>query len=841
MEGKYEIVGMCMSCPLRERRVGQVTSVRIPNGEVKEPVVLFLGESPGPVELTTGLPFTGKSGEILDEILNEVDLLPHAAISNVAVCSPPDRYEITEEMWKVIVSCCRPYVSRLIRELRVRAVVLLGEVSSFFLTRRIATGRVEERNGIFYLRTHHPARLIREPRLKSDVIAHLRQLTDKLNLTKNLEVQWRILYTEDDWRRSIRFWSSQREVAIDLEIGLPPEVPSVSEVARNPYAKVICMGIGNGSMVDVLFFRQPTEWKDIRVLGEEFVRGILKNEKLTKVFFRSSFEILWFYRLFGVIPKPFEDPMLMAHAVNENLPHYSLQFLANYYLGIKNWKLRVKEELEFLGTFDMSSIDDEVLAEYNAKDVAYTYRLYRHLLPKVDSEGVRELLRRVSYPTSVVLALAESTGIPVSLQRVQELIQKLRSEISEFERNVPKLNGLPINPRSNQQWLEYLIKVEKIPESEFPRTDKGNLSFSKEVVDTLIEKYPHISILQELRDYRLKQKLLSTYLEELPHFIIDGRVYPKFHQTGTVTGRLSCSSPPLQNFPSEKLKLGKELRTIFVAPDGWTFIEIDASQHELRVLANHSKDPNFISSFLDGADVHRSNASKIFKKPLEEITENERQLGKKLSFAVVYGASPLGISQFTKLPVDEAERLLQSMREAFPKAFEFLDRVSRTATERGVVSTLLGRKRRLPDALSRTEGARSRAMRQARNFVIQADASDWWCLVCVEWTRRALKEGKLGRVILLVHDSCVILLPESEVEWCLETFCWALRKVSEDLSLVVPIEGEYKIKKSLGDDPVEEGVVHPFRGVERVSSGLEIRPSAEVDVSEDLLLVSDTL
>jgi len=448
-------------------------------------------------------------------------------------------------------------------------------------------------------------------------------------------------------------------------------------------------------------------------------------------------------------------------------------------------------------------------AEYNAKDVAYTYRLYEYLRPLVDREGVEKLLKKVSYPTSVVLALAEATGLPVSVERLEELIQKLKREIQEFEVLAPRLGGVPINPRSNQQWIEYLIKEAKIPPDEFPRTEKGNFSFSSEVLDELIERYPEVEILQRLRDYRLKQKLLSTYLETLPEYVVEGRVYPKFHQTGTVTGRLSCSSPPLQNFPSEKLSLGKELRSIFVAPDGWVFIEIDASQHELRVLANLSRDANLIASFTSGGDVHRENAAKIFKKPPEEVTELERQIGKKLSFAVIYGASPQGVARFTKLPEEECVRLLQAMREAFPKAFEFLDGIERIAGRSGVVATLCGRKRRLPDAVSGSGSVRSRALRQARNFVIQADASDWWCMVCAEWLRHAIREGKQGRVVLLVHDSATLLVPEEEVRWALETFRLALRRVSEGLKLVVPISGDYKIKKSLGDDPIEEGELIP--------------------------------
>lgn len=803
---EFKQVGMCHLCPFRNKNVGQVVSVRVPAGRPKEPVILLLGEAPGPVEVTTQLPFTGRSGEILDQILSEVGLTPFVVISNAAVCSPSDdRETITDEVWKTVVSNCRPYVSQLIREYKVRAVVFLGERASFFLSRKIAVGRIEERNGIIYMRTHHPARVLREPRLKNDVLSHLRLLSDKLGLTKSIEVNWRILWDYDSWVKSIDFWSRQQEVSIDLEIGLPPDVPAVTEVARNPKAKVVCMGIGNGTTVDVFFFRREDRWEDMRVLKDEFVPKILLNTNLVKIFFRSSFEILWFYRLFEVIPKPFSDPMLMAHAVNENLPSYSLQFLVNYFLGISQWKSKVREELELIGMFDMGRIEDEVLAEYNAKDVAYTYRLYKHLLPLVEKEGVGELLKRVSYPTSVVLALAESTGLPVSLSRVQELIEKLEKEVKEFEMSVPKMRGVPINPRSNQQWIEYLIKEVGIPEDEFPRTEKGNLSFSASVLDELAEKYPDLTILQKLRDYRLKQKLLSTYLEELPQLVVDGRVFPKFHQTGTVSGRLSCSSPPLQNFPSEKLSLGKELRKIFVAPEGWLFIEIDASQHELRVLANHSKDENLVSSFLSGGDVHRENAAKIFKKPPEEVTENERQIGKRLSFAVIYGASPQGVAAFTKLPLEESEKLLNSMREAFPKAFEFLDGLSSMASRYGVVRTLLGRKRRLPDAVSGSKSAKSRAQRQARNFVIQADASDWWCMVCAEWTRKALKEKKKSRILLLVHDSATLLVPEEEKEWALKAFEDAMRTVSEELKLIVPIAGEYKVKKSLGDDPLEEG------------------------------------
>jgi len=810
---EFAVVGQCHICPLRERRNGQVISVRTFRDDPKQPRILFLGEAPGPVEVSIGQPFVGKSGDLLVSLLNRVGLLDHAIFTNAAVCAPTDRELLTDNDWKQIVSCCRPYVSNIIREYSVRAVVLLGEHASYFLTRKIALGRMDERNGILFIRTHHPARILREPRLETEFLSHMSLLKAKLGLTVSSPVIWKVLETPEEWVKSLRHWMTRPVVAMDMEVGLPKDVPSVVEVARNPDAVVICLGVGDGTNVDVLwFYDRYDELKNPEVVSA--FNDILLNKETKKVFFRSSFEILWFYRLFSILPRPIEDPMLMAHAVDENLPSYSLQFLCNHFLHIGGWKEKVREELELLGTYDMGRIDKKTLTEYNAHDVAYTYRLYEKLSPLVDQEGVRGLLENCVYPTTYVLALAEGTGLPVSLKRVQELIDELKSEIIEFEKSVTRELSVPINPRSPRQWIEYLIKVAKIPEEDFPRTEKGNLSLTKAVLDSLIEKYPHLEILQKLRDYRLKQKLLSTYLEELPSVVVAGRVYPKFHQTGTVTGRLSCSSPPLQNFPSEKLELGKRLRKIFEAPEGWLFAEIDASQHELRVLANLSRDPNLMESFLSGGDVHRSNASKIFKKPPEEITEQERQIGKRLSFAVIYGASPQGISQWTGLPVEECERLLESMREAFPKAFEFLDNVARHASTHGYVRTVLGRKRRLPDAVrGRSEGARNRALRQAKNFVIQADASDWWCMVCVEWTRQTLKNGRQGRILLLVHDSCIILFPETELRDTLETFRYALDAVSKKLRLPVPIEGEYAIKRTLGDDPIEEGIISPRLGI----------------------------
>ena len=273
-------------------------------------------------------------------------------------------------------------------------------------------------------------------------------------------------------------------------------------------------------------------------------------------------------------------------------------------------------------------------------------------------------------------------------------------------------------------------------------------------------------IVRQVLEYRGVKKLLSTYVEALPLLVnrTTGRIHTSFNQAVTATGRLSSTNPNLQNIPVRD-ELGRRIRQAFIPSDEeHLLLAVDYSQVELRLMAHLSDDAALIEAFAKGEDIHAATAARLFDKPIEEVTGEERRRAKTANFGIIYGISAFGLSQRLEIPRKEAKELIEGYFRSYPKVREYMDQAVAQAREKGYVETIFGRRRYLNDIASRNAVARGVAERNAINAPIQGSAADVMKMAMVEVHRRFQAEGIRSQVILQVHDELVIDLVRSEEE-----------------------------------------------------------------------------
>lgn len=298
--------------------------------------------------------------------------------------------------------------------------------------------------------------------------------------------------------------------------------------------------------------------------------------------------------------------------------------------------------------------------------------------------------------------------------------------------------------------------------SKAKKTKSGQYSTSEEVLESLRTKHPIVELI--LRHRGLK-KLLSTYIDALPRLVNvrTGHIHTSFNQAVTATGRLSSSNPNLQNIPVRGDD-GREIRRAFIPEAGCTFLSADYSQIELRIMAHLSQDEKMIADFNAGADIHAATAARIFKKPIEDITRDERRKAKTANFGIIYGISAFGLAERMEVSRTEAKELIDTYFQTYPKVKEYMNKSVALARERGYILTEFGRRRYLPDISSRNATVRGYAERNAVNAPIQGTAADIIKLAMVSIDRRMREEHLRSKMILQVHDELNFSVFPDELE-----------------------------------------------------------------------------
>lgn len=408
------------------------------------------------------------------------------------------------------------------------------------------------------------------------------------------------------------------------------------------------------------------------------------------------------------------------------------------------------------------------------------------LRTEVDAQKLTEVYERIDLPLAPVLARMERHGVRVDRDALVAFSETAERELRALEQKIYELAGYEFNIHSPQQLAEVLFDRLELPAPR--RHGRGKIrSTAAPVLDELAELHP---LPRLIRDYRESAKLKSTYADALPRMIhpVTGRVHPRFSQTGTATGRLSCSSPNLQNIPV-RTELGRQIRACFVAEPGWLLVSADYSQIELRILAHLSGDPVLTEAFQRGEDIHARTATEVFGVgPLAQTPEH-RRVAKIINFGILYGLSAYGLARQLKIDTAEAASFIQRYFERYRGVKEFLDRQLAETRRSGVTRTLFGRLRPIPEIQASQASVRALAERAALNAPIQGTAADLMKLAMIEVDRRLRAHGWKARMLVQVHDELLFEVPAEQVE----PFRQLIQPVMENIyPLAVPLRVEVR-------------------------------------------------
>ena len=379
-------------------------------------------------------------------------------------------------------------------------------------------------------------------------------------------------------------------------------------------------------------------------------------------------------------------------------------------------------------------------------------------LKAVKKEGMEELLRNIEMPLTFTLAHMEKAGIRVKREELNSYSINLGENLKGLEKAIYEGVGEEFNINSPKQLGSILFEKLKIKGA---KKTKTGYSTSADVLEKLAPQYPFV---RDILEYRTYSKLKATYADGLPPFIKeDGRIHSTFNQTVTATGRISSADPNLQNIPV-RTALGREFRKVFVPEEGFSFIDADYSQIELRILASLSGDKKLIEAYNEGKDIHAITASQVFNVPLEEVTADMRRNAKAVNFGIIYGISSFGLSQDLSISRTEAKEYIDRYFETYPDVKSFLDGLIESAREKGYALTYFGRKRPVPELKSSNFMQRSFGERVAMNAPIQGTAADIIKIAMVNVERALKKEGLSSKLILQVHDELLIETAAGEEE-----------------------------------------------------------------------------
>ncbi|ABZ84318.1 DNA polymerase i [Heliomicrobium modesticaldum Ice1] len=464
------------------------------------------------------------------------------------------------------------------------------------------------------------------------------------------------------------------------------------------------------------------------------------------------------------------DGLLGAYLLDPLANRYSLARSAHDWIG---WKV------------DTEAGRSVLPPEEGARAAAALFHMTPVMEARLGEEGLCALYRDVELPLAPILGAMEWTGIKVNPAVLQEMAGELGADIRRLQADIYDLAGESFNINSTQQFGKILF--EKLGLPVIKRTKTG-YSTDVEVLEELADRHP---IVPKVLEYRQLMKLKSTYVEGLLPLIDgeDGRIHTSFNQAVTATGRLSSTEPNLQNIPV-RLEQGRRIRKAFTAPgDDWTLLAADYSQIELRILAHLSGDPSFKDAFAKNQDIHTRTASEVFGVPMENVTSEMRRRAKAVNFGIVYGISDFGLSRDLGVLRAEARQYIDGYFDRYSGVKGYIDEIIAEARRQGYVTTLLGRRRRLPDLFVKNKIRQNFGERAAMNTPIQGTAADIIKAAMVRIPGLLAAKGLKTRMLLQVHDELIFEAPKEELS---EAAALIRETMEQTIRLDVPLTVDVK-------------------------------------------------
>jgi DNA polymerase-1 len=503
---------------------------------------------------------------------------------------------------------------------------------------------------------------------------------------------------------------------------------------------------------------------------------------------KFGFDLKWLYTLgfhkgIGLRSLGF-DVMVAAYLLDPTRTTYKLDALVNSYLGGN-----MPQSIESFPKDQRSGAGaKKAHMAHLAQGAYFALKLADEMKSDLERNGLWALAQDVEFPMIEVLGAMEALGVAIDLSKGQTLREQFAQRLEALEREIYEIAGEEFNLGSPKQLSYILFGRLNLPPA---KKTKTGYSTDAEVLMTLSAIHP---LPDKILDHRHYAKLKSAYLDVLESVVnpVTGRVHSTFHQNVTATGRLSSSEPNLQNIPV-RTESGRAIREIFVPAPGRLFLASDYSQIELRVMAHMSGDESMIEAFRQDQDIHRATASEMFGVPMDEVTPELRDQAKAVNFGVIYGISEFGLARNTGVSREQAREFIRAYFERYPMVKQYMDVMVAQARQTGYVTTILGRRRPIPDISSRNRVRRGFAERTAINTPIQGSAADLIKLAMVRLYRRIMKEGLGSRIILQVHDELIFEIPPEEKDYMVQIVREEMEGVME---LKVPLKVEIDVGES---------------------------------------------
>jgi len=482
------------------------------------------------------------------------------------------------------------------------------------------------------------------------------------------------------------------------------------------------------------------------------------------------------------------DTMVASYLLNPSKINHNLEDITREYLDRK--KTPITDLIgEGRKKITMKEVAIEKIKDYCCQDSDAAFRLKSVLEKQLGEKNLSELFHEVEMPLLDCLSDMEFSGVAIDCDYLEKMSVQMQKQLDKMTAEIYEIAGAEFNINSPKQLAEVLFVKLKLPSVK--KTKTGH-STDVEVLEALSTAHALPALLLK---YREISKLKSTYVDALPQLVNPktGRVHTSFNQTVTSTGRLSSSDPNFQNIPI-KTEMGKQIRKAFVpSREGRLILSADYSQIELRILAHFSRDKELLKAFEEDRDIHAHTASLIFGVKEAEVTSGMRSIAKTVNFGIIYGMSPFGLSRELKIEVSKAKEFIDAYFEKYGRVKTFLEDLVEEARKNGFVTTILNRRRYLPEINSPNNSVRQFAERAAINAPIQGSAADLIKIAMIN-IHNVLKEEKLeSKMILQVHDELVFEVPEDELE---EMKKIVKARMEQVIKLDVPVRVQVKAGKN---------------------------------------------
>ena len=578
----------------------------------------------------------------------------------------------------------------------------------------------------------------------------------------------------DHWLQRLRL---SQAFAIDTE------TTSIEYMQAELVGISLCLKPGEACYIPLMhrYENAPQQLDKAEVLAA--LKPVLEDPAIGKIGQNIKYDAHIFIgegiRLRGIV----HDTMLESYVLNSTASRHNMDALAKYYLDHDTIHFAdIAGKGAKQKTFDQ--IELEVASDYAAEDADITLRLHQALNPGLlEDEKLNRVYSEIEIPLIEVLLDVEQNGVLIDEAMLRDQGKEIDQKLSRIEQAIYQQAGEVFNLSSPKQIQAILYEKLELPV--LRKTPKGQPSTAEDVLEELARDYEIPALLLE---HRSLNKLMSTYIDKLPQEInpSTGRIHTSYQQAVASTGRLSSTSPNLQNIPIRTTE-GRRIREAFVAADGGKILALDYSQIELRIMAHLSADESLRNAFAQGLDVHRSTAAEVFGIGLEQVSAEQRRAAKAINFGLIYGMSAFGLGKQLNIGRNEAQQYVDTYFERYPGVKRYMEETKQRARDQGYVETVFGRRLYLPDINARNANVRQYAERTAINAPMQGTAADIIKRAMITVQGWLVDQPPHCKMIMQVHDELVFDVVATEVESCREAIA-ALMTSAAELSVDLEVD-----------------------------------------------------